>query len=228
MWLGPCPRNSLGLFAHLQWKLDSLSTLWSSHCGLRSFLSPHPVPDSPFFSSLPIALQLLFPIISFTYFPLLFLLLSEQRSALTLVRTSQAGRSHRLTAQICLFMIEKGIRKRRSTWWHSFPFTSMPLFVFLISGAWAPWHLLIGRPRDSPFARLHRAPASSPTADSVQELSPFICSPRLYLLSTLFFKEKTTVEHDFFQKSIWHVSSKPEGGVRSGFFFFPNTGIKLT
>lgn len=227
MWPGPCHRNSLGLFPHLRWKLDSLSTLWSSAVVFRSFLSLHPVPDSSFFSSLPIAPQLLFPIIFFTYFPFLFLLLHEQRSVLNLVRMSQAGRSH-MTAQTCLFMIEKGIWKRRSTWWHSFPFTSMPLFVFLISGAWAPWHLLIGRPRDSPFARLHRAPASSPTADSVKELSPFICSPRLYLLSTLFFKDKTTVEHDFFPKSTWHLSSKPEGAVRSGFFFFPNTGIKLT
>lgn len=51
-------------------------------------------------------------------------------------------------------------------------------------------------------------------------LSPFICSPRLYLLITLFFKGKTTLEHGFFQKSVWQLSSKPEGRLRSGFFFF--------
>lgn len=51
-------------------------------------------------------------------------------------------------------------------------------------------------------------------------LCPFICSPRLYLLSTLFFKDKTTLEHGFFQKSIWQLSSKPEGRLRSGFFSF--------
>lgn len=146
---------------------------------------------------------------------------------------SQAGRSHGLTAKICLFMIEEGIWKRGNTWWHFFPFHINALIYFPhIRGV-------------SPMAFSHREakrfPICAPSQGSrfsansrqcwvnyQETLSAFICSPRLYLPSTLFFKDKTTLEHGFFQKSIWQLSSKPEGRLRSGFFFFPNTGIKLT